>query len=131
MRKIYHLAIAGLLLSAEQWIAMSSARADTTTLLCDTGNANNGPVTLGIDKDAGKVTLTFSPMPKLPQIPVRGPVSMSATFDADTIRFSESPDNRSIDYSLNRSTGIVNVTEINGGQSFHYSWTCHVSKPQF
>jgi hypothetical protein len=40
-------------------------------------------------------------------------------------------DSRSMDYSRNRSTGIADVTEMNGGQSFHYSWTCQVSKPQF
>jgi hypothetical protein len=105
--------------------------ADTTTLVCDTGNSNNGPVTLGIDKDAGTVTLTFSPMRNLPQIPVRPSATMKAEFDANAIRFSESPDGRSMNYSINRSTGIVNVTEINGGQAFHYSWTCQVNKPQF
>lgn len=105
--------------------------ADTTTLLCDTGNSNNGPVTLGIDKDAGTVTLTFSPMRNLPQVPVRPPATMKAEFDANAIRFSENPDSRSMSYSINRSTGIVNVTEINGGQAFHYSWACQVSKPQF
>ncbi len=117
--------------TAVSLLASTPALADTTTLLCDTGNSNNGPVTLGIDKDAGTVTLTFSPMRNLPQIPVRPPATMKAEFDANAIRFSENPDSRSFSYSINRSTGIVNVTEINGGQAFHYSWTCQVSKPQF
>lgn len=112
-------------------LASTPVLADTTTLLCDTGNSNNGPVTIGIDKDAGTVTLTFSPMRNLPQIPAGPPVAMKAEFDANAIRFSQNPDNRSMNYSINRSTGIVNVTEMNGGQAFHYSWTCQVSKPQF
>lgn len=112
-------------------LASTPVLADTTTLLCDTGNSNNGPVTLGIDKDAGTVTLTFSPMRNLPQIPVRPSVTTKAEFDANAIRFSENPGSRAMNYSINRSTGIVNVTEINGGQAFQYSWTCQVSKPQF
>ena len=112
-------------------LASTPVLADTTTLLCDTGNSNNGPVTLGIDKDAGTVTLTFSPMRNLPQIPVRPSATLKAEFDANAIRFSENLDSRSMNYSINRSTGIVNVTEMNGGQAFHYSWTCQVSKPQF
>ncbi len=112
-------------------LASAPVLADTTTLLCDTGNPNNGPVTIGIDKDAGTVTLTFSPMRNLPQIPVGPPTTMKAEFDANAIRFSQHPDSRSMNYSINRSTGIVNVTEMNGGQTFSYSWTCQVSKPQF
>ena len=112
-------------------LASTPVLADTTTLLCDTGNPNNGPVTLGIDKDAGTVTLTFSPMRNLPQIPARAPATMKAEFDANAIRFSEHPDSRSMDYSINPSTGIVNVTEMNGGRQFQYSWTCQVRKPQF
>ena len=130
-RKIHQFTIGGLVLSAVQGLCALPASADITTLLCDTGNANNGPVTMGIDKDAGKVTLTFSPMRNLPQIPVRPPATLNATFDVNTVRFSENPDGRSMDYSINRSTGNVDVTETNGGQTFHYSWTCQVSKPQF
>jgi hypothetical protein len=110
--------------------------AQTTTLLCDEGDANNSQVTLALDQAAGKVTMTFSLTQAYPQRPVPGPMTLTlgATFAPDVIRFSKSPssgDHSSYDYSLDRSTGIVSVIEIKGGTPFHYSWTCQVSKPQF
>jgi hypothetical protein len=113
-------------------LAMGSqtALADTTTLLCDEGN--NSSVTLALDQAAGKVTMTFSPLRNFPQAPIRPPVTLAATFAPNEIHFSEKPDEyRSFDYSVNRSTAIISVTEINGGTPYHHEWTCQVSKPQF
>ena len=109
--------------------------ASPVTLICNTGNSREASqTTIDLNESDGLVTIHFGathtggfPDP----MPGRSTGPLSANFNQTTITFSEQPDSRQFNYVINRMTGTIDVTEMNGGNPYHYQWTYQVAKAQF
>jgi len=126
---------AGVVLVALVLLATGSqaARAETTTLVCTTGEPS--PTTVDLNEARGTVTLNF-PAVQLPAttppatLPARSE-SYAAEYDQKTITV-ETHDEMHKTYTINRLTGIIAVDgSYPTGGTFHGDWTCQVGKAKF
>jgi hypothetical protein len=113
-----------------------AARAETITLVCNTGVSRAAPDTIDLDEAKGLATVHYGgiTMSNGQVTPVYKPPPSPATFTKNTIRFSEHGDDqgkRDVDFTINRLTGIVDLVVTVDGQRYHNQWTCDVGKAKF
>ncbi len=111
----------------------TSALADTTTLICNTGlPLDMGPTT--VDLNEAQSTVTVHLPATTAGIPARTVGPRPATFGPEMITFTDTSNNTDDTYAINRISATVAYTQADLRDHHrvgYANWTCHVGQKQF